>query len=137
MNLLTLNPVPAAVVAAVSGLVKLNGSPRNLTVQAYFTYGSAGTSVDVWVQTSLDSGATWTDIANFHFTTAGARKAINLNAQTPQTTEVALTDGTMSANTAQDGILGPQFRAKYTVVGTYVGSTLAVDVQSDQLPVYP
>lgn len=116
---------------------KLNAQPRNLTIQANFTYGSGGTSVDAYVQTSLDGGATWTDIAEFHFTTSSARKIVNLNAQTPQTTQITPTDGGMTANTAQDGVLGPQFRVKYQSSGTYAGTTLQIDIHADQIPVYP
>ena len=137
MNLLTLS-APGAASAQITPVLKLNAAPRNLAVQFNFAYGSGGTSADVYLQTSLDSGNTWTDIANFHVTTSAARKAINLNAQTPVTTQVALTDGSISANTAQDGLLGPQFRCKYTIVGTYAGATtLTVDVQSDTLPAFP
>jgi hypothetical protein len=133
MNILTL-PITGAVAAQLSGLVKLNAQPRNLTVQANFTYGSGGTSVDAYLQTSVDGGATWTDVAEFNFTTASARKLYNLSAQTAKTTAVSPTDGSLTANTSVDGILGPEFRVKYTTVGTYAGGTnLAIDISSDQI----
>lgn len=120
---------------AVSGPMILNGAPRNLTAQATFAYGSGGTSVDAYLQVTLDNGATWTDVANFHFTTASARKVINLSAATPVTTQVTPTDGSMTSNTAQDGVLGPQFRVKYQSSGTYAGgTTVRVDVTSVDLP---
>jgi hypothetical protein len=115
-------------------LVLTNGSPRQLTVQANFTYGSGGTSADAYVQTSLDGGATWTDIANFHFTTASARKIYNLSAATPVASIATPNDGSLSSNTAVDGILGTHFRIKYATVGTYAGTTLQIDAASDQLP---
>jgi hypothetical protein len=102
--------------------------PPSISVQCKFTYGSGGTSADAWVQTTLD-GSTWTDIANCHFTTASARVVYNLSSSTPVTTQYVATDGTLSANTAKDGILGTSFRVKYTTVGTYAGSTtLAIDI---------
>lgn len=134
MNLLNL-PVTAAISPAqITPWAKLSGQPRNLTAQFNFSYGSSGTSFDAYLQVSLDGGVTATDIANFHVTTSSIRKAINLNAQTPETTQVALTDGSMSANTAQDGILAPLIRVKYQSSGTYVGTTAALDIQSDQIP---
>ena len=107
---------------------------RNLVVQATFTYGSGGTTVDAYVQTSLDGGATAIDIANFHFTTASLRKAFNLSALTPVTTQATPTDGSLSANTAVDGLLGPLFRVKYQSSGTYAGgTTVRVDVSGPRL----
>lgn len=107
-----------------------DGPPRNLALQGNFTYGSGGTSADAWVQTSLD-GTTWTDIANFHFTTSSARFIYNLSSGTPVTTEYTATDGTLSANTAKDGVFGSMIRVKWTSVGTYGGSTtLSIDAQS-------
>ncbi len=133
MNLLTLPLTTAIATALVTPTFGLNGPPRNLTLQGNFTYGSGGTSVDAYVQTSLDGGATWCDIANFHFTTSSARKIVNLNSQTPETTQVTPTEGSMTANTAQDGVLGPIFRVKYQSSGTYAGTTsLSIDLAADQ-----
>ena len=134
MNILSLAPTTPIATALIAPGVVLNGAPRNLTAQLNFAYGSGGTSLDVYLQTSLDGGATWADIANFHVTTASVRKAINLNGQTPVTTQVPLTDGAIAANTAQDGLLGPRIRAKVLSAGTYVGTTVTLDLQSDQLP---
>ena len=135
MNFLT-----ATITAAAAGVIgpqqlSLNAAPRNITIQANFTYvASAATSVDAYFQTSLDNGATWVDVAEFNFTTASARKIANLSALTPKTTLVTPTDGSLSANTCVDGVLGPLFRVKYTSVGTYgAGTTLAIDVATDQV----
>jgi hypothetical protein len=133
MNLLTL-PITTAQ-AAVTQVLSAPGALRNLTIQGNFTYGSGGTSADAYVQTSLDGGTTWVDIANFHFTTSSARFVYNLSAATPKTTQVTPTDGSLTANTALDGILGAKYRVKTVTVGTYAGSTsLSVDVASIDLP---
>lgn len=132
MNLLTL-PIAAAIGVTVSGQAIFNAPPRNLTIQANFAYGSGGTTADAYVQTSIDGGITWIDIAQFHFTTAAARFVFNLNSQTPVTTEYTPTDGTLTANTAADGILGRRFRVKYKSTGTYAGATsLSIDIVCDQ-----
>jgi hypothetical protein len=136
MNLLNL-PITTALGVTTTNPMKLNASPRNIAVQGNFTYGSGGTTVDAYLQTSLDGGNTWTDIAQFHFALVSARFQYNLNSQTPVTTEYTATDGTLAANTAKDGILGPQFRVKYTSAGTYAATTLTVDVQGDLIPVFP
>lgn len=133
MNLLTLSAIGSAISVATSQVAKFNAPPRSLVVQGNFTYDSGGTSVDAYLQTTFDDGATWTDIAQFHFTTSAARKAFNLNSQTPVTTQATPTDGTLASNTAVDGLLGPQVRVKYKSTGTYGGaSTLSIDIACDQ-----
>jgi len=99
------------------------GVPRNLTLEGIFTYGSGGTTIDAYVQTSIDGGSTWVDIANFHFTTASAKAIYNLSSLTPKTTIVAPTDGSLTGNTSVDGIIGTQLRVKYSSTGTYAAST--------------
>jgi hypothetical protein len=133
MNLLTLSAIAGAITQTVSAPVKFSAPPRSLAVQANFAYGSGGTSVDAYLQTSLDGGATWIDIAQFHLTTASARFVYNLNSQTPVATEYTPTDGALAANTAKDGILGPQLRVKYGSTGAYAGATsLSIDIACDQ-----
>lgn len=93
------------------------------TIEAQFAYGSGGTSCKVWIQTTLDAGQTWLDAACFAFTTSSGTKVINLSGLTPVTSAIVPTDGSMSDNTAQDGVLGSALRAKITTTGTYAGST--------------
>jgi hypothetical protein len=105
--------------------------PANMAVQGTFTYGSGGTTVDAWLQTSLDGGVTWTDVCNFHFAQASARFIFNLSSLTPVTTQYTPGDGALGANTAKDGVFGSQWRIKYNSAGTYAGNTtLRVDVIS-------
>lgn len=123
--------IGAAVAAVIAppGPMQMPDAPRALAVQANFIYGAGGTTVSAWLQTSLDGGATWIDIANFSFTTASARFVYNLSSGTPVTTEYTPTDGTLAANTAKDGLLGNMFRVKLTTTGTYTGTTtLEVDL---------
>lgn len=122
--------VTTAVTAATTTPVACrDGLPRSVLVQGKFTYGSGGTTADAWVQTSIDNGVTWIDACNMQFTTSSARKGYNLSALTAVTTVYPMTDGTLAANTAKDGMVGPLWRVKYTTVGTYAGSTtLRVDV---------
>ncbi len=109
----------ASVKTAVNGLARA----KSVGIQFNFTYGSSGTSVDAYVQTSFDGGITWVDIAEFSGTTSSLRKLYNLSALTPVTTIYVATDGSLSANTAKDGFIGDQLRVKFTSVGTYAGTT--------------
>jgi hypothetical protein len=135
MTILLNTGVTTAVTAAVTGTVEMFGSsrPRSLALQGTFTYGSGGTSADAYVQTSFDAGTTWSDAANFHFTTSTARFLFNLSSLTPVTTgSTSPTDGSLASNTCNDGVLGPLWRVKYTTVGTYAASTtLRVDATVD------
>ncbi len=134
MNILPSTTITGAVTGAVSSIVKLPGAPRNLTALCKFVSGGGGTSADAYLQTTFDRGATWMDIANWHFTATGSG-VYNLTATTPQTTQKVPGDGSLTANTAVDGVLGPWFRVKYTTVGTFnAGTTLEVDIEGGLLP---
>lgn len=93
------------------------------TISARFSYGSGGTSCKVWVQTSLDQGVTWVDIACFAFTTSSAHKMTNLSAALETANQLTPTDGALADNTNVDSILGDRLRVKITTTGTYAGST--------------
>lgn len=121
-TLLSLGITTALGAAAQTSVRNLEGISA-ATIEAQFAYGSSGTSCKVWIQTTLDQGQTWLDIANFAFTTASATKVINLSGLTPVTTAITPTDGSMADNTVQDGVLGSALRAKITTTGTYAGST--------------
>lgn len=106
-----------------------------ISIQINFTYGSGGTSVSAWLQTSLDGGATWNDVAApAAITTASVKSVFNVSAETPALTPIATTDGSLAAGTAKDGLVGPIWRLKYTSVGTYAGgTTLTVDLNGPTL----
>jgi hypothetical protein len=112
----------ASTKTAVSNLARA----KSCAFYINFTYGSGGTSVDVYIQTSFDGGTTWIDIAQYSGTTASQKRAYNLSALTPVTTIYTPTDGSMTANTCKDGFIGDQLRVKFTSVGTYAGSTTMV-----------
>jgi hypothetical protein len=133
MRLLNL-PITAAVGPLATAPFYLRGPhlpPTSITLQAAFTYGSGGTTVDCWVQTSID-GVVFFDVANFHFDTTSARPIFNLSSLTPVTAQYTPTDGTLDANTCIDGLIGNLWRAKYKTVGLYAGGTkLVVDAITD------
>ena len=109
---------------------KIPTGSKGITAQAIFTYGSSGTSTKAYLQTSLDGGVTWVDIASWAFTTSSSTKIYNLSARTPKTTQVTPTDGSLTDNTAVDGLIGDRIRTKYVTTGTYADSTsLKIDIQ--------
>lgn len=107
---------------AVTGLTGM----QSLTVSLRFAYGSGGTNVKAYLQTSLDGGNTWIDIACVVFGTASEHAVLNFSALTPKTTQVTPSDGAMTDDTALDGILGDRVRLKAISTGTYAGNTALV-----------
>ena len=113
-----------ALTAEISGAPQAMpiGRVESLALHANFDYGSGGTDVKAWVQTSLDGGATWVDIASFVFTTSDAKRMYNLTAAV--ITAIATPgDGALADNTAVNGFLGALFRVKLTTTGTYTGAS--------------
>ena len=122
-------PITTAVTAAVTTGTSLGTlSAVSAAIQISFTYGSGGTTFSCWVQTSLDGGVTWIDVCNMSGTTASLSRIQVVSTRTPITTPYAPTDGTLTANTVHDGIIGPIWRTKLTTTGTYAATTLSVDV---------
>lgn len=101
-----------------------------VSAQANFTWGSGGTTVNAYLQTSFDSGTTWCDAISFtQFALASARMAASL--VLVSSVSAAATDGTLVAATNAN-VFGPWWRVKYVVVGTYAGgTTLRVDMFSN------
>lgn len=91
------------------------------TIEANFSYGSGGTSLKVMIETSLDQGTTWTEVARLAFTTASAQKVVNLSGLTPVTTVYA--PAALSDDAVKDGVFGPRWRARILTVGVYAGNS--------------
>lgn len=125
MVLTLLNATLAGAVTAdvTSGVfVAPNGRVESLTLHATFTRAGGGTTTQAYVQTSLDGGTTWMDIACFAFATTTAKRAFHLTAAA--VTSIATPgDAALTDNTAVNGFLGDQFRVKLTTVGTYTGAS--------------
>jgi hypothetical protein len=96
-----------------------------LSCQVRFAYGSGGTQANVYIQTSIDQGQSWFDIANVEFTTSSAVDEINLSGLNSVTTPTAATNLTLPNNTTFNGPLGDRLQAVVVSTGTYGGGTLA------------
>jgi len=99
-----------------------------LSFQLTFGAAGGGTSIDTYVQTSLDGGTTWADAIHFpQNTTTAARSVAGLSAVSSGAAPTAATDGTQTVNTINQGVFGQHWRVKYTVVGGYTSGSLRVD----------
>lgn len=100
-----------------------------ITAQAAFARGSGGTTCDVFVQTSVDNGASWIDIMQFAFATTTVTKISSVRPYIAMAANVTPTDGSLSDNTILDGLIGDRLRVKTVVVGVYGGaSTLDMNI---------
>ncbi len=117
--------ITTALTAVSRGEVSGLHGMKSLSVEANFVYGSGGTTIDVWIQTSLDGGANWIDIMQFQLVLTSLRKihTVVIPAVVATRTNVTPLTGTLGDNLIQDGILGDTIRALVTTVGTYAGDT--------------
>lgn len=111
-----------AAATQVGDVVDDLGGSTAITLSARLGYGSGGASCYAVVETSLDQGVTWVQIARFDFTTAGAQKVLTVSGLTPRLS--AASAGSLSADTALDGTIGDRLRATVVSTGTYAGSTV-------------
>lgn len=88
-----------------------------LCLQAAFKFGSGNGQggVKAYVQTSLDQGQSWIDIACFTFAQASATKVVNLSGLTPLTAPLTPSQAALADNTCVDGIIGGALRAVVVV----------------------
>ena len=122
-ELLPTTSIVGDVTASLSDTTSTRRPFASAIIKSAFVRGGGGTTTDVWVQCSADRGATWHDVVNFRFTTSSMVRYVNLSGGTAVTTPAALTDGTMSVNSATDATLTNMFRIKYTTVGSYTGTS--------------
>lgn len=124
--------ITTALTASASTPINPGVSGASALILTDFVYGSGGTTFSVWVQTSLD-GVVWIDVCNMSGTTASMSRVQNISSRTVITSPYTVTDGTLTANTVHDGIVGALWRTKITTTGTYAGaSTLTVTVLPGQ-----
>jgi len=120
--------ITTALTAVTTTPVQFLTGLNYLSVQVNFVYGSGGTTAKIWVQTSHDGGATWSDIMSFAFLVASLRKVSSVCTFIAPTAQAFVqTDGTLADDTVIQGTLGSIFRLKYTTTGTYAGTTVSVD----------
>jgi hypothetical protein len=95
-----------------------------MAVQSRLTYGSGGTNIKAYLQTSIDAATSWVDVAAFAFTTSTATRIFRIGmAAGSGTALVTPTDGSLADDTQVNGILGDRFRVKVISTGTYAGAT--------------
>lgn len=127
-TLLSATLTTAIAATATTPLVGL-GSMKYVAMQSVFVYGSGGTDVNCYLQTSLDGGTTWIDIMNHKFLTTTASKVSAVVWTTALAAGATPADGALAANTILSGLIGNTLRLKYVTTGTYAAATtIKVDI---------
>ena len=113
----------AAAQTVIGDVVAIPFCARTLAVLTKFVRAAGGTTVDVYIQTTLDGESTWIDIMNQAFATTTANKISVVKTDIAVAAGATPTDGTLTDNTILDGVMGDRIRCKYVVVGTYSGAS--------------
>lgn len=109
--------------ATVTGIPIPLRDVKHLQVQATFVRGSGGTDVQVFIQTSLDGGVSWIDIANLRFTTTTANKVSAMHRDTALAASITPSDAGLAQDVVVNGLIGDRMRVKVVSTGTYADST--------------
>ncbi|MBK5958109.1 hypothetical protein CCR97_08245 [Rhodoplanes elegans] len=105
---------------ATQAYLEIEDDVSAVLLSVNFTYGSGGSTLKVIVETSVDGGTTWTEVYRAAFTTASGQRLVNLSALTPVS---PYTPAALSDDAVKDGIIGPRWRARKIVSGTYAGNS--------------
>lgn len=133
-------PITASSVKSASGnsgVVRIP-NPDSAVFYLIVTASSAPTSLDVYLQHSLDAGATWIDFA--HFTQVGvattAFQALQWTRKqtdgTAGTDVIGAGDGVLAAAKVINGpIIANYFRAKWVITGTSYTFSMSAVIDRD------
>lgn len=111
---------------AIDGLEGITAA----TIRCQFAYGSGGTTAKAFVQTTVDGGENWQDVACFAFLLASGVKEFTVSGLTPVTTAYTPTQASMADDTCKDGIVGAAWRVVLVTTGTYANSNMIVSLEA-------
>jgi hypothetical protein len=107
-------------------LVEWNSNGADIVLVTNLVEPSA--TFDIFVQTTLDEGTTWCDVANYRFTTFNAVRIHAVKLNTALAPNVTPTDGGIGANQILSGLIGNKIRLKTVTSNEYVGARITIDV---------
>lgn len=101
---------------------------KSMSAQVAWSYGSGGGSGTWYLQTSLDQGNTWIDIAAEAFTNSSGTTIWNFDTDAA-VVATAPSNGALSSGSQVNGILGDRFRLLVVTTSTaFVNSTIAARI---------
>jgi hypothetical protein len=108
---------------ALTPITGLEGMDE-LSVEFNFAYGSGGTTLKAWLQTSLSQGTRWRDLACFSATTTSKNRDFSLK-RTADTSLWTPGNGVLADDTIASSIVfGDQLRLLLSTTGTYAGGSV-------------
>ncbi len=103
-------------------------APQVLFLHGNFVRTAGAGPLDVFLQTSLDEGLTWSDVAHLRYAAASRRSWVMLsNFVTFGAAVLACGDGTLAVDTRLSGVVADLFRIRMDVVAGY-DATLRLDL---------
>jgi hypothetical protein len=93
------------------------------SLQVRLSGGAGGSNITVYVQTSIDQGQSWFDVAAFTYTNTPGVQAANVSGLDKASPAAPSSQG-LATGTIFDGPLGDRLQAVVVSTGTYTGSTL-------------
>lgn len=120
-TLATVSITTALTASAQTAIDDLDGM-SGIMLECSVLGASGGSTIKAWVQTSLDGGTTWRDVALFEFTTSAVTKWCVLSKATKSIASYAA----LASEGVNDGYFGDRLRAVLTTTGTYSNTTLAL-----------
>lgn len=93
------------------------------SLQARLSSAAGGTSISVYIQTSLDQGQSWFDVACVGFTNTAGVQTLNVSGL-DKAVPAAPSNLALAPGTVVDGPLGDRLQAIVVSTGTYSGSPL-------------
>jgi hypothetical protein len=119
---------PVTGTAIGTGVSGLNGMKSAVIEASLTAIGTLGTSVNAYIKSSLDQGATYFDVACLSFGGTSQRLRIPIGPPAGAAgTATVPTSNSLTANTSINGLLGPDIQLAVSSTGTFgAGSTLSV-----------
>ncbi len=94
------------------------------SLQVRLSGGAGGAKINVYIQSSIDQGQSWFDVANVAFANTPGVQLLNLSGLDKLSTPTAPSNLTLADNTVLDGPLGDRLQAVVISTGTYASGTL-------------
>ncbi len=106
-----------------TNIIRIPDEVVTISVAFIFRFGTGGTDIKAYLQSSLDGGTNWHDICSWSGASFDEFKLFNIRKGTSVTSIYTPDDGTLVLNSVKDGLIGDRLRVKLTTTGTYGGNT--------------
>lgn len=116
------NPIPAAgTVILTDPFIGVGADELTyISMQVFFDVTTAGgTSINAYLQTTVDDGLIWQDVCDLQILAADVTKMGASSIYTAVVVRTAASDGALAADTCASALFGTKWRMKLVIVGAY------------------